>query len=175
MTSKKLQIIPDVYLSFRDGYGLASAITVLPDSQVVYGPLSALKNMDFILTEKTSLANLSEKYSANINLKPMPGMSYVEGKVQVDIDVQRIVDKNIDDVPVNVIDVPADREVVMLPNKITLNVSGGIDILGKLSASNFKAFINYRDVVLDTLGGIIPNIESPINVKIKYLKPDLGS
>lgn len=172
MTTKKMKIIPDVYLNFREGYGLASPVIISPDSVLVNGPLSALKNMNSVFTEKVSLEGLSEKYEANIKFRPLPGMDFGMENVQVHIDVQRIVDKNIEGIPVNVIDVPADREVVMLPNKITLNVSGGIDFLGKLSADDFKAFVNYRDVVLDTLGGIIPNVESPINVTIKYLRPD---
>jgi hypothetical protein len=107
-----------------------------------------------------------------IDLDKKTGMNFSENSVLVSLNVQRIVDKVIEDVPVNILDVPADREVVLLPNKINIGVHGGIDILGKLTGDEFRAYVNYRDVVLDTLGGIIPKLESPRNVDIQYIKPE---
>ena len=172
ITSKKLKIEPDVEVSFRDGYGLATPVTVQPDSVVVHGPVSELKNMNTVPTVPIKLENLSDKLDMKINLDKKNGMSFSENSVLVTLNVQRIVDKVIEDVPVNILDVPADREVVLLPNKISIGIHGGIDILGKLTGDDFRAYVNYRDVVLDTLGGIIPKLESPGNVSIQYIKPD---
>ncbi len=173
VSSKKLKIDPDIDLNFREGYGIASQISVIPDSVVVYGPLSDLKKMNSIPTEKISLNDLSDKFATRVNLKNLPGMSYEENNAFISIDIQRIVDRNIDGINVAVMEVPKDREVVLLPNKISINVKGGIDILGKLTTDQFKAYVNYRDVVMDTLGGVIPKIESPADVTIQYIKPDL--
>ncbi|HKJ82063.1 MAG TPA: CdaR family protein, partial [Ignavibacteriaceae bacterium] len=172
ITSKKLKIEPDVEVSFRDGYGFATPVTVQPDSVVVHGPVSELKNMSTVPTVPIKLENLSDKLDMKINLDKKNGMSFSENSVLVTLNVQRIVDKVIEDVPVNILDVPADREVVLLPNKINIGIHGGIDILGKLTGDDFRAYVNYRDVVLDTLGGIIPKLESPGNVSVQYIKPD---
>jgi len=172
ITSKKLKIEPDVEVSFRDGYGFATPVTVQPDSVVVHGPVSELKNMNTVPTVPIKLENLSDKLDMKINLDKKNGMSFSENSVLVTLNVQRIVDKVIEDVPVNILDVPADREVVLLPNKISIGLHGGIDILGKLTGDDLRAYVNYRDVVLDTLGGIIPKLESPGNVSVQYIKPD---
>jgi len=172
ITSKKLKIEPDVEVSFRDGYGFATPVTVQPDSVVVHGPVSELKNMSTVPTVPIKLENLSDKLDMKINLDKKNGMSFSENSVLVTLNVQRIVDKVIEDVPVNILDVPADRDVVLLPNKINIGIHGGIDILGKLTGDDFRAYVNYRDVVLDTLGGIIPKLESPGNVSVQYIKPD---
>lgn len=172
LTHKKLKIIPDLDVSYRDGYGLATPVTLMPDSMVVYGPVGELKHMSSISTEKISLKDVSEKVEMKIGMEQKAGMTYAENNIMLNMDVQRIVDKVIDEVTVNILDVPRDREVVLLPNKISIGVHGGIDILGKLSADDFRAFVNYRDVVLDTLGGVIPKIESPENTAILYIKPD---
>jgi len=172
ITSKKLKIEPDVEVSFRDGYGFATPVTVQPDSVVVHGPVSELKNMNTVPTVPIKLENLSDKLDMKINLDKKNGMSFSENSVLVTLNVQRIVDKVIEDVPVNILDVPADRDVVLLPNKINIGIHGGIDILGKLTGDDFRAYVNYRDVVLDTLGGIIPKLESPGNVSVQYIKPD---
>ena len=38
MTSKKVKLLPDVNLNYKDGFGLVSDIKVEPESLVVYGP-----------------------------------------------------------------------------------------------------------------------------------------
>ena len=172
ITSKKLKIVPDFDISFRQGYGIASQISVVPDSVLVYGPLSELKKMNSIQTENIKLTDISDKIIRRVDLKNIQGMTYNENNTLVTIDVQRIVDRSIDDVQVDVKDVPRDREVVLLPNKISINVRGGIDILGRLTNDQFKAYVNYRDVVLDTLGGITPKIEYPENVSIQFIRPE---
>jgi YbbR domain-containing protein len=172
ITSKKFKIVPDINLSFRPGYGMASPITIVPDSVIAYGALSELKKMNFIQTEKINISDLNDKIAISVDLKSIQGITYSDKNTFVTIDVQRIVDRNIDDVPVNVTDVPKDREVILLPNKITIAVKGGIDILGRLTGDQFRAYVNYRDVVFDTLGGIVPKVEPPDNVSIKYIKPE---
>ena len=172
ITRKKLKIVPDFDISFRQGYGISSQISVVPDSVLVYGPLSELKKMNSIQTENIKLTDISDKIVRRVDLKNIQGMTYNENNALVTIDVQRIVDRSIDNVQVDVKDVPRDREVVLLPNKISINVRGGIDILGRLTSDQFKAYVNYRDVVLDTLGGITPKIEYPENVSIQFIKPE---
>ena len=90
----------------------------------------------------------------------------------VTIDIQRVVDKQFDDINVNVLDVPRNRDVVLLPNKVSIGVRGGIDILGKLNKDQFEAFVFYRQVVLDTLGNVIPQVRLPENTNLLYLKPE---
>lgn len=172
LTHKKLKIEPNVEVSFREGYGLASEVTILPDSEIVYGPVSELKNMNSISTELVKLDNVSDKIEMRVGLEKKSGMSFTDNSVILSMNVQRIVDKVFEGIPVNILDVPKDREVVLLPNKIDISVHGGIDILGKLTEDEFRAYVNYRDVVLDTLGGVIPSIETPKNVIIQYIKPD---
>ena len=173
ITSKRLKVIPDFDISFRQGYGIASKISVAPDSVVVYGPLSELKKMSSIQTENIRLSDISDKIARRVDLKNIQGMTYKENNVFVTIDVQRIVDRIIENVQVDVLDVPRDREVVLLPNKISISVRGGIDILGRLTNDQFKAHVNYRDVVLDSLGLISPKIKYPENISIQYIKPEL--
>ena len=78
----------------------------------------------------------------------------------------------IDDIEVEVLDVPPDKEVILFPNKIGCSIRGGIEVLGRLSKENFKSYIFYKDVVLDTLGSILPQIESPKNTVVLFTKPE---
>ena len=169
---KKVKIEPDLNLGFKPGYGLATDIKIYPDSINVVGPASYLKNLNSIPTERIEISGLDTRTIEQAILKDLPGMSYDVSNVTVNLDVQKIVDKNFDNLPVSVLDIPSDREVVLLPNRISIGVRGGINILGKLNEDQLKAFVYYRDVVLDTLGNVAPYVEIPRNTSLIYTRPE---
>ncbi len=169
---KKLPIVADLNLDYKAGYGLAKQVVLEPDSIVVDGPQSVVSSLIEIKTKEIKLSSLDKLIIKNIGFIYLPGTSYGKKFVTVNLDVQRIVDKQFDDIDVEVLDVPPDRDVILLPNKISCNVRGGIEILGKLEKDQFRAFVFYRDVVLDTLGNVIPHIDLPVNTTLKYIKPE---
>ncbi|MCH7963628.1 MAG: hypothetical protein IH852_06800 [Bacteroidetes bacterium] len=170
--NKKLPIVADLSLDFKAGYGLAKQIVLEPDSVVIDGPQSVVNSLTEIKTKAIRLSSLDRFTIKNIGFVYLPGSSFGTKFVSVNFDIQRIVDKQFDDIDVEVLDVPPDRDVILLPNKISCNVRGGIDILGKLEKDQFRVFVFYRDVVLDTLGNVIPHIEHPVNTTLKYIKPE---
>ena len=169
---KKVKIDPDLSLNFKSGYGLADNIQISPESTYVSGPISHLKDLTSVPTEKKMLSDLDSKIVDHVSLKDIRGMSYDQNLVTINLDVQKIVDKNFDDIPVSVLDLPSDREVVLLPNRISVGVRGGVNILGKLNEDQFKAYVYYRDVVLDTVGSVVPQVEFPQNTSMMYVKPE---
>ncbi len=170
--SKKIKIIPDLKLNFKSGYGLATKIEVKPETTLVYGPVSALAKMENVYTKNLSLNDLDERTFKMIELQNLRGVNYQFDRVSVSLDVQKIVDKNIKNIHVNIIDVPKDRTVVLLPNNININIRGGINILAKMDNKDFESFVNYRDVVLDTMGSIAPKIILPENTYLLSSKPE---
>lgn len=169
---KKVKIDPDLSLDFKPGYGLADNIQITPESTYVSGPISYLKKLTSVPTKKKVLKDLDSKIVDHVSLEDIRGMSYGQNLVTISLDVQKIVDKNFDNIPVSVLDLPSDREVVLLPNRISVGVRGGVNILGKLNEDQFKAYVYYRDVVLDTLGSVIPKVEFPQNTSLMYVKPE---
>ena len=169
---KKVKIDADLVMDFKPGYGLADDIQIYPESTYVVGPVSYLKNLTLLHTEKKILSNLDSKIVDHVSLKNIRGMSYDQNLVTMYLDVQKIVDKNFDNLPVSVLDLPNDREVVLLPNRISIGVRGGVNVLGKLNKDKFKTYVYYRDVVLDTLGSVVPQVEIPKNTSMMYIKPE---
>jgi hypothetical protein len=169
---KKLAVVSGLEPQFKPGYGLATRIIFKPDSVLAYGPLSILKNMKEIRTENKTLGLLDARVETEVNLPAMGGFQYSVNVVEVLLDVQRIVDKQFDNISVEVTNIPAGREVVLLPNKISFNVRGGIEILGKLKPEQFRAYIRYQTLVWDTTGSVTPVLELPENVTLQFVKPD---
>jgi len=169
---QKVTILPDLKLNFKPGYGLASPIKVIPDSTTLYGPKSVVSNLKYIYTQNKTINNLDNPVTDQVALENLPGVIYRNKEVRVILNVQKIVDKIFDDVNVRITDLPIDRDVILLPNKISVAVRAGIEILGKMSTDEIKAYVNYREIVLDTLGSVIPSIEIPENTTLEYIKPE---
>ena len=172
IASTNAEIIPNINLNFKPGFGLATPMTIKPETTIVFGPVSKIKNLRAVTTEKLSLNNLDDKVDEKVPLEKIPEMSFSSSNVNVILDVQKIVDKNFDNLDVKIIDVPSDRNVVLLPNKISVGLRGGVDVLAKLDNSQISASVNYREVVLDTLGSVAPKISLPGNTSLIYIKPE---
>jgi YbbR domain-containing protein len=172
IVSKRVEIVPDLNLNFKPGFGLASEMVLAPESTWVFGPKSKIKKIRGIPTRKVTLSNLDDKAEEKVSLKNIAGLNYSNSNIDVILDVQKIVDKNFDNLLVDIIDVPADRSVILLPNKISVGLRGGVDVLAKLDNGKIKAHINYREVVLDTLGSIAPQVDLPENTFLLYIKPE---
>ena len=172
ITSKKLPVISALDLEFKPGYGLASDIIFTPDSVLVFGPASFLKSVNDLKTESRFFGSLDSRIETEVRMQSLNGFTFDDNVIDVMMDVQKIVDKEFDNILVEVLDLPQGREVVLLPNRISINIRGGIDILGKLNISRLHAYVKYRDLVQDTTGSISPIIEVPKNVSLQYLKPE---
>lgn len=170
--SRKLPVSADLNVDFKAGYGLASPITIEPDSVIVTGPGSVLNKIESVNTKEVKLSSLDKRTIKNISFASLTGSSFDTKFVAITFDVQRIVDKEFNNINIDVLDVPPDRDVVLLPNKVGCSIRGGIDILGKLSSDDFKSFVYYRDIVFDTLGTIVPRMDLPVNTSLIYIKPE---
>jgi len=172
IVSKKVPIIPNLNLKFKDGYGLATPIRVYPESTVVYGPIDKIRKMHAASTVDEKLGNLDQKMEKNVLLADIPNVTYEKSYVTVGLDIEKIVEKSFDGIPVKVNDVPNDRQVLLLPNQISIGLRGGVDVLAKLAGFQFNAHVTYRNVILDTLGSVRPKIIIPENTDLIYTKPE---
>lgn len=171
IVSKKLPVVPDLKMSFKTGFGLASSIKVVPDSVVVFGPKSLMEKLSSFSTQAIKLSALDNQTKLKAVFNNDRFRTNIAA-VEVTLDVQRMVDKNIENISVEVLDVPVDRDVILLPNTVSYLVKGGINVLGRLNASDFKAYVYYRDVLLDTVGTVAPVVVLPENVDLVSIRPD---
>ncbi|GAB4295310.1 MAG: hypothetical protein Kow0098_17580 [Ignavibacteriaceae bacterium] len=170
--NRTLPVSPELDLKFRSGYGLATPVKIIPDSVEVYGPKSKLQKLTSVSTESITLPDLDRYTQQYVNLQGTRGMVYENNQVSVILDVQRIVDKQFDDIKIEVSGVPPDKEVILLPNRISIGLQGGIEILGKLKNSDFIANLQFNAIVMDTIGSVKPSVDVPDNTRLLYIKPE---
>jgi hypothetical protein len=169
---KKLKVIANTELKFQTGFGLATPIKIDPDSILAAGPKSIIKGLNSIETKKVILSSIDNKINFIAELEELPGFEYQQNKVDLTLDVQRIVDNTLDGIKVKVENIPPDRDVVLIPNTISCGLRGGINIIGKISSDQINATIAYRDIIMDTIGALKPKITIPPNTQLIFTKPE---
>ncbi len=169
--SKKVKVCASLQLGFEDGFGLARPVEMDPDSITISGTKATLDKIDSVVTEMQKYTGLEKGISVQLALTKQQGITYSEEQVMVTLVVQKILDKDFTGVHVEAINLPPDRSVAFTPEEITVNARGGLDILGKLQSKDFRAYVDYKEILDDSLGVITPNVILPPFVEKNYLEP----
>ncbi|MBK7265006.1 MAG: hypothetical protein IPI12_01435 [Ignavibacteriales bacterium] len=164
-------VVPELALQFEQGFGLADKIKVLPASVRVRGSAKIVSEIRQIKTVKTTLNGLKEKMVFEVNLEGIKGVEIYPQKVTLEIDVQKIADREIEGVKITVLDKPEGREVVLVPDEVTVVIRGGIERIGLIKPDEVKALLNYNEMIRDSSGTTVPNIVLPDNVSFVDVKP----
>lgn len=168
---KRLKVEANTDVSFSDGFGLATPIRIYPDSVLVAGPTSILDKLTSIKTKVVKLSSLDNRIQIIADIEVPEGFELEQNKVEMNFDIQRIVEESFNNIKVTIIDVPKDRDVVLIPNLISCSLRGGINILGKIDPKEISASLDYKEIVYDTLGSVEPKINIPKHTQLVYIKP----
>lgn len=164
-------VVPELTLQYEQGFGLANKIKVTPSSVGVRGSAKIVSEIRQIKTVRTTLNGLKEKMVLEVNLEGIKGVEIYPQKVTLEIDVQKIADREIEGVKITVLDKPEGKEVVLVPDEVTVVIRGGIERIGLIKPEEVKALLNYNEIIRDSSGTTVPNIVLPDNVSFVDVKP----
>lgn len=165
---KKIKIYPVLDLSFKEGYDIASPITLEPDSIYIRGSRRLLLTIDSLPTKKVTLKDLSDFISVETELADTLTnlISFEKKKIKISFDVQQVVDKMFEKIPIEMINQPTNKEALLLPSFIDIKLRGGITILGSINIDSLKAFINYKKYANKSDEEIVPEFVLPFGVSV---------
>lgn len=168
---KSVPIVPNISIGTKENYALVSEVNLEPDTVRISGPKSIIRKLNAVITKSIVFEDLDDKVSQRVELEPINHITYENNSCVLSFDVQKIVDKSFEDIPVEVKGVPPSRELLLFPSKITVTLRGGIKMLGTLKAEKIHAYVKFKKAFKDTLGVIEPTIEIPEYTKISNVEP----
>ncbi|MCK9407880.1 MAG: hypothetical protein WCX28_09390 [Bacteriovoracaceae bacterium] len=173
-TSKKVPITPSINITFRDGFGIVGHIEAKPDSITITGARSLLSKVHSWNTTSVALFDLNAPVKMQFALSDtlLFEIARPNTTIVVTFDVQPIAERTIEDIPIEIMQVPENRNVVLIPPKISIIVRSGVNNVAHLSKKDFQAYIDYKAILLDTSGMIKATITGPEHVKIVQLQPE---
>lgn len=173
-STKVIPVVPDLSISFRDGYGQVGAVIMTPESITVAGARSVIARITEWKTERAVFADVKAPIDAQVPLlrKQTAPLTFSTGSIHVTVNVQPFAEKTITGIPVEVDSVPTPREVILIPPRVELVVRGGIKQLSSVSAADFRVAVTYAAIETDTTGAVPYAITGPAEIQIVRRRPD---
>lgn len=142
----------------------------VPDSVIITGPAAYVDTLTAILTEKAEHTDVAAAFREQLEL--VVDSSYYArldyDKVAVFYNIQRLAEKQLTGVPVQVINVPSTYEVVPLPGFARVYTKGGEKILASAGSDDFRVVIDFKKDWRPGVDRISPTIET--NLKIRHVE-----
>ncbi len=166
---KKVPVVPRTDITFKEQYAATSPIRLQPDSVVLYGKDRYLDRVDSVFTKPISARQLSGNLRRMVDLMDIWGITYAEDQVYATLDVDRYVEHTLE-LPVDLVNVPADRRLVCIPNQVRLTVRQFYPITEVDLASHFQVVVDYNEA-MESLGmQVIPTVYNELsNISNHYV------
>lgn len=174
LTTKRVPVIPDFSISFKEGYGQVGNVLVSPESVTVNGAETVLRDITAWKTTRTSFEELKTPVEQEVVLAQSDNLllSSTPPAVRVRINVQPFAEKVFSGLPVEISGLPANRDVIFIPPKMEIVVRGGIRQLASLLPVDFQLGISYDRIVADTTGTIEPDVAAPSGIQVVSRRPE---
>lgn len=136
MSVKKIAVMPQLNLHdrfFQQQYMLSGKVEVVPDTIIISGPGSIVKNIRHIFTKPLNFNNLSDTVWTDCDLETPQMITLSQQRVQVTIPVDRYteVEERLTIVPINV---PDSLHMIAIP--------GQISVTYRICLSNYRKVVN---------------------------------
>lgn len=174
ISEKYVKVKNNLVVIPKEGYVIVGNPKIEPDSVKVFGASSILMKLKSIPTVSLTIENVSQKFSRVINLKDtLKNLIAIEPKtVTVFYNVELLAEKKLEGVDITVRDLPANKEVVLIPPKIDLIFRGGVNHLSKLKMEDISVMVDFSLLEKDSTGFITPDIRIPVDYNLIKYEPN---
>ena len=171
---KPVAVIPDVSLSFRDGYGQVGPVIVSPESITVYGAISVLGQISSWQTVAVRFDDLKNPIEEDVGIAESADhpLEFSPASVKIRVNVQPFAEKVFSGLPVEIRALPPNRDVIFIPPKVEIVARGGIRQLASVLPVDFQVSVDYASILNDTTGFIDPRVTPPSGVQVVAQRPE---
>ena len=173
VSTKVVPVRDNIVMNLKEGYVIVGNPELNPDSVDVQGAGYLINKIKYIPSEVSVFNNVNSDIEGFVNLKDtLSNLVNISTKrVNFRYNVQLSAEKNFEAIDVTVLNVPEDKEVLLIPPKMNLSLRGGVDQLTRFSPNEIIISIEFGKIETDTLGFIIPEVKIPENVNILNMEP----
>lgn len=145
--SKKVPLVSKVELEYGGNYQSIVKPYFSPDSVVITGNDAKVNSLNQITVLHDSKVMVNDSLTTlEVDLKEMdPALSYQPQRVSLIVKSAQMTEGKIN-VPVQIINVPSQNDVKVIPNNVQVVFSTSISNFNKVTEKDFQIIINYEDI-----------------------------
>jgi YbbR domain-containing protein len=171
---KYVKVLPQLNIECRDGYQVVGKPVIEPDSIKIGGAVDVLRSLNFLYTQPERFYNVNSSTSRNIGISD--SLSNIlwrsQNEVRLQINVELTAEKEFQDIEIKVSDLPGDRDVLLIPQNVSVQLKGGVNQLSAVDKSKVIAKIGFEKVLSDTTGSLVPDFEVPEGCSVISFRPE---
>jgi YbbR domain-containing protein len=171
---KRVRVSANVKITTIPGYTVVQPFHFQPDSITISGPEEIVRSIDSVTTVYKEFSNLQHSLAERFRLQPFPAsqrLAFSENAVQVRVDVEKLIEMTLQEIPVQVQNAPAHLKVTPVPSTLSLTVEGGEKLLLNLKKEDIIAYIDYTRMRDTAATGHPAYIRTPDGVRYRDVKP----
>lgn len=172
VVSKKVPIATNFHFKMANGFIVTSKIKIYPDSVMIAGAPSTLKDITYWPTEEVFKSNLSGTVQMQVKLlDTMRSVRLSIRSINATAYIERYAETVVHDVPVTITDIPTSNPHTISPRIVSVIVRGGVSKISQITADNIKVTIPYSDIEADSTGSLKPKVTLPPDLQLLSTYP----
>ena len=173
VSGKTIPVKNNIVVNLREGYSIIGDPVLTPDSVSITGSSYLVNKIKSIQTESKYFNNVNSDIAGIIKLKDTLSniVKIDSSQISFYYKVELSAEKSFEDVAVNIVNIPEDKEVLLIPPKVNLSVRGGVEQLSQISMSDINVNVEFNLIESDTLGFIIPEVNIPEELNLLKIEP----
>lgn len=172
---KYVKLHPHIQINCREGYQVVGKPSLQPDSIKIGGSIDLLRNINHLNTKYVIFDNVNAGITRNIfvsdSLSNLLWLS--QNEVKLNVNIELTAEKEFENIEIKVPNVPEDKEVLLIPQNVTVQLKGGVNQLAQIESSRIVAKVDYFKILQDTTGSVVPYFEIPPGCVVIAVKPDI--
>lgn len=159
LTKKKVPVVFNGKASLEKQYINCGEYELSPDSIYVFGTKDHLKKITSVNTKYQEINNIKDTFSIELSLENNETVSLSSDKVVFLQKTEKFTEKEINDIPVQPINVPSGIKLILFPTTVNIKFHVGMSRFKDIEAKDLKVVADYKEAY---------NQRIPLHVNIQH-------
>jgi hypothetical protein len=174
---KKVNVVPNLKLNFKNGFYLTNGYTIEPKQITITGSKKIIDSIKQISTNEIVIEDISNNFEKIIAIRTNNKIKYSTKKIKISANVEKFTEGNLD-IEYKLINVPDSLELNTFSKKINISYLVSLKNFDKVSDKDFTIVCDFKKAKQDGLDYLVPELVkyssliSELKItpkKIKYL------
>ncbi|OGU10889.1 MAG: hypothetical protein A2X61_16825 [Ignavibacteria bacterium GWB2_35_12] len=159
---KKVPVRVKIKVNPRDGFIQVTGFDSYPDSIIITGNSRIVRKIDYWETTQSQFSDVFQMQSVSVALKDTLKniITLSQNFVTVKFNVEQLAELVVNDVDIDIRGAEnLPKNHLLTPNRVNVTIRGGVEQLSEFDPDLITSYIEYRDILGDSTGIIIPHVE----------------
>jgi YbbR domain-containing protein len=171
---KNLKVQPEIEILPAEGFDRVGELYYNPQEVTISGPRMWVRDLKEISTQEIVIEDANEPISDQVDLALPEGYNLVlsSPKVNFSQNVERIVERKISGLPVELTSVPRRRQITIEPDSVDVTISGTQSLLEEIGAEQLRVTVDCANAKKGETVKLPLEVMLPAKVTLKQALPD---